>query len=114
MNQHLTRHREAMRRHRRIRAALAAAATVLGLIALVCGALGIWAVFGVCLFVSVFLTEGAARAGRDYRAAAERCHRAEQPPVRLVVQRQFACCDTWVSSAGLVHGPRCDVGRWAA
>lgn len=111
---HVTRHREAMRRHRRTRAVLAAAATVLGLVALVCGALGVWAVFGVCLFVSVFLTEGAARAGRDSRAAAARAYRAEQPPVQLVVRRHVACCDTWVSSAGLVHGSRCDAGRWAA
>lgn len=115
MNLYVHRHRAAMRRHRRTRALLAAAATVLGLTALVCGALGIWAPFGVCLFVSVFLTEGAARAGRDYRAAAARTHRAEQStPTRLVVRRPAACCDTWVSSAGLVHGARCTVGRWAA
>ncbi|MFF9690257.1 hypothetical protein [Streptomyces sp. NPDC014623] len=114
MNPHVIRHRDAMRRHRRTRAMLAAAATVLGLVALVCGALAVWVPFGVCLIVSVFLTEGAARAGRDYRAAAEQCRRTEQPPVRLVVRQPVACCSTWVSSAGLVHGARCDVGRWAA
>nr|WSS66760.1 hypothetical protein OG284_36680 [Streptomyces sp. NBC_01177] len=104
-----------MRRHRRTRALLAAAATVLGLLALACLALGHVAVFVVSCVVSLFLTEAAARAGRDYRAAMVRAHRAEQPgPPYLVVRRQVACCDTWVSSAGLVHGARCDVGRWAA
>ncbi|MER5675797.1 hypothetical protein ABT081_02515 [Streptomyces sp. NPDC002238] len=114
MNPHVTRHREAMRRHRRARAVLAAAAAVLGLLALVSLAYGQLVVFGVSCCVSVLLTEAAARAGRSCRAAAARVIRAERPPTRLVVRRPVACCGTWVSSAGLVHGPRCDVGRWAA
>ncbi|RPK76376.1 hypothetical protein EES45_23070 [Streptomyces sp. ADI97-07] len=114
MNPHVTRHRDAMRRHRRTRALLAAAATVLGLLALVSLAYGHLILFGVSCFVSVLLTEAAARAGRDYRAAEVRTQRAERPPTRLVVRQPVACCGTWVSSAGLVHGPRCDVRRWAA
>lgn len=114
MNHHLNQCREAMRRHRKTRAAFATVATVLGLLALVGLAYGQLIVFGVSCFVSVLLTEAAGRAGRDYRAAAVRVHRAEQPPVRLVVRQPVACCGTWVSSAGLVHAARCSAGRWAA
>lgn len=114
MNTQITHlHREAMRRHLRTRRVLAAAATVLGLLALTSGALGQWAVFGVSLIVSVFLTEAAARAGRDYRAAAVRAQRAER--VTSIRDRQpVACCGTWVSSAELVHGRHCQADQRAA
>ncbi|MYT57693.1 hypothetical protein GTW29_13380 [Streptomyces sp. SID7834] len=111
----MTRHRDAMRRHYRTRAALAAAATALGLLALVCGALAMWAPFGVSLIVSVFLTEAAARAGRDYRSAANRAELAERiTAVRPETPPVAECCGTWVSSAGLVHARRCEVNRRAA
>jgi hypothetical protein len=111
----VSRHREAVRRHRRTRALLAAAATVSGLLALVSLAYGQLLVFGVSLVVSVLFTEAAARAGRDCRAALQRIALAAQPrPSRIVVRQPAACCSAWVSSAGLAHGARCDVGRWAA
>ncbi|MFE2747344.1 hypothetical protein ACFXKX_23950 [Streptomyces scopuliridis] len=106
-----------MRRHRRTYRALAAAATVLGLLAIVFAVRGSWAPFGFLIVVSVLMSEASGRAHRDYQTSRTQALRAERIiPPHGVAPQFVACCDTWVSSAGAAHGRHCtrDAGRWAA
>ncbi|MEV8394803.1 MULTISPECIES: hypothetical protein [unclassified Streptomyces] len=106
-----------MRRHRRTYRALAAAATVLGLLAIVFAVQGSWAPFGFLIIVSAFMSEASGRAHHEYRTSRTRVRRAERVIPPYSVAPQFlACCDTWVSSADVVHGRDCsrDAGQWTA
>lgn len=102
MTQQISRHRAAMRRHRRTSNMLTAAATGLGLLAIMFAMRGSLAPFGLVIIVSVFIGEAAGRAHRDYRLARSRALQAERGRAS-----NTSCCATWAASSRTVHGPYC-------
>lgn len=111
MTQQISRHRAAMRRHRRTSNMLTAAATVLGLLAVGFAVRGSFVPFGLVIITSVFVGEAAGRAHRDYRRARSRALQVERGRVAGT-----SCCATWAASSGTVHSPYChhDTGQCAA